>query len=125
MPEIDEQTQPAAGELRALCATLHVDPAVVRRFISNYLRLLDTRIERIERDLDGGDLNSATVGLLSLAASSSMLGAEGVAEAAEQLRQHVRAGSTAGLAGVRRSLHRQAGREQHRLSRIRAAASAP
>lgn len=103
-----------------LCATLHVEVPVVRRFIGDYLELLDDRVERIDHDLEYGNPNSASVALLSLTASSLMLGANGVAEAADQLRRETLADDHRDpvIAERQRSLHEQATNERRRLARI-------
>ncbi|QDP95029.1 hypothetical protein FOE78_03065 [Microlunatus elymi] len=92
------------AELRALSSTLHLDAPVVRRFIGDYLRLLDTRVARIEHSLEADDLSTATIALLSLATSSSMVGADDVAEAADQLRLRVAAGNATAIEAGRRRL---------------------
>lgn len=118
MPEVQGQCPSAETELRALCSALHLDAPVVCRFIDDYLRLLQFRLDRIDRDLGNGDIPSAVVGLLSLSASSSMLGAIGVAEAAEQVRRYAAAGNLAAVAESRGLLVSQARTASARLTRI-------
>lgn len=118
MPEVDCHSPSAETDLRRLCSTLHLDAPVVRRFIGDYLRLLQFRLDRIDRDLNSGDIPSAVVGLLSLATSSSMVGANAVAEAAEQLRRQAAAGDLAGVADGRSKLVAQVRTAEVRLIRI-------
>ena len=121
MPEGQEQAPSAEAELRSLCFALHLDAAVVRRFIGDYLRLLEFRLDRIDRDLANGDTPSAVVGLLSLATSSSMVGASGVAETAQQLRHHAAAGNLTAVAEDRTRLVAQARSAHARLAQIESA----
>lgn len=88
MTETGPQPPSAEAELRCLCSSLHLDVPVVRHFIADYLRLLEGRLQRIDDHLHAGDTAATTVVLLSLATSSAMLGAWGVAEAADRLRTH-------------------------------------
>lgn len=118
MPEIERHSLCAETELRMLCSTLHLDAPVVRRFIGDYLRLLQFRLDRIDRDLSSGDISSAVVGLLSLATSSSMLGANAVAEAAEQLRLQAAAGDLGAVAEGRSILVAQVRTAEVRLTQI-------
>lgn len=118
MPEVQGQCPSAETELRTLCSALHLDAPVVCRFIDDYLRLLQFRLDRIDRDLGNGDIPAAVVGLLSLSASSSMLGATGVAEAAEQVRRYAAAGNLAAVAESRSRLVSQARTASVRLTRI-------
>lgn len=118
MPEVQGQSSSAETELRTLCSALHLDAPVVCRFIDDYLRLLQFRLDRIDRDLGNGDIPAAVVGLLSLSASSSMLGATGVAEAAEQVRRYAAAGNLAAVAESRSRLVSQARTASVRLTRI-------
>lgn len=103
-----------------LCATLHVGVPVVRRFIGDYLDLLDRRIGQIDHDLQHDELAAASIALLSLTASSVMLGANGVAETADQLRRYALSADhkPEGIAEGQRILHDQAAQEQLRLRRI-------
>lgn len=118
MQDLDRHSPSAEAELRMLCSTLHLDAPVVRRFIGDYLRLLEFRLDRIDRDLSSGDIGSAVVGLLSLATSSSMLGANAVADAAEQLRLHAAAGDLAAVAEGRSRLVAQVRTAEIRLALI-------
>lgn len=115
------RAHPDRNDLQALCSALHLDASVVRRFIADYLRLLPTRLDRIDVDLARGDLPAATVDLLSLATSSTMLGADEVTEAADQLREQTAAGDAVAVAKVRIELISRAEDAKLRLSRISAA----
>lgn len=121
MPEVQGQSPCAETELKTLCSALHLDAPVVRRFVGDYLRLLQFRLDRIDRDLANGDIPSAVVGLLSLAASSSMLGATDVARAAEQLQRHAAAGNLTAVAEGRIQLGAQVRTASIRLARIESA----
>lgn len=118
MPQMQRQCPSAETELRTLCSALHLDAPVVCRFIDDYLRLLEFRLDRIDRDLGNGDIPAAVVGLLSLSASSSMLGATGVAEAAEQVRRYAAAGNLPAVAESRSRLVAQARTASARLTQI-------
>ncbi|MBO0811266.1 MAG: hypothetical protein J2P23_04380 [Microlunatus sp.] len=124
MPEVQGQSPCAETELRRLCSALHLDAPIVRRFIGDYLRLLQCRLDRIEHDLGSGDIPSAIVGLLSLSSSSTMLGATGVADAAEQLRRNVSSGNIADVAEGRTLLAAQASTARVSLARIESAGAA-
>ena len=119
MPDQKRQAPSTDAELRVLSSRLHLDATVVRRFIGDYLRLLESRIQRIEHSLEIGDLSAATIALLSLATSSSMVGADDVADAAEQLRQRTAAGNAEAIEAGRRRLVSRVGRAQIRLNSIR------
>lgn len=119
MPDQMREAPSTDAELRVLSSTLHLDATVVRRFIGDYLRLLESRIQRIEHSLEIGDLSSATIALLSLATSSSMVGADDVADAAEQLRMRTAAGNAAAIEAGRRRLISRVGRAKLRLASIR------
>ncbi|GGL74777.1 hypothetical protein GCM10011575_36240 [Microlunatus endophyticus] len=118
MQEGRERNSSAEGDLRTLCSTLHLDAPVVRRFVGDYLRLLQFRLDRIERDLAGGDIPAVVVGLLSLGTSSSMLGATGVVEAADDLRLHASSGDLSAIDAGRASLVAQVRCAEARLTRI-------
>lgn len=122
MPDVDTHSPSAETELRRLCSTLHLDAPVVRRFVGDYLRLLEFRLDRIDRDLTSGDIPSAVVGLLSLGTSSSMVGANAVAEAAEQLRRQAASGDVAAVAVSRQELVARVRTAEVRLIRIERAA---
>lgn len=125
MRDVDSRSLSAETELRTLCSSLHLDAPVVRRFIGDYLRLLQFRLDRIDRDLTNGDIASAVVGLLSLGTSSSMLGESAVAEAAEQLRLQAAAGDLAAVAEGRSTLVAQVRTAEVRLVQIEAAGGCP
>lgn len=72
--------------LSKLRADLGGDQVVFERFVSDYLSLLDTRVETICADLRAGDVDATVVALLSLETTSVMLGADGVVSAARTLR---------------------------------------
>jgi hypothetical protein len=118
MTESGPQPPSAEAELHHLCSSLHLDAPVVRRFIADYLRLLEVRLQRIERALTAGDMATAAVVLLSLATSSAMLGACGVADAADRLRIGTDEDDPTAMARRHRTLIDQAGRARRRLAGI-------
>jgi|GEM_PF-6035439 hypothetical protein len=120
MPEVPGRNPSAEKEFRALCSTLHLDAPVVRRFIGDYLRLLQFRLDRIDRDLRNGDVPSAVVGLLSLATSSAMLGVDDVAGAADELRRQAAAGDLAAVSEGQLALVQRAQAAELRLIRMEA-----
>jgi hypothetical protein len=123
MTESGPQPPSTEVELHRLCTSLHLDAPVVHRFIADYLRLLEVRLQRIERALTAGDMATATVVLLSLATSSAMLGAGGVAEAADELRSRTGVGDPTTVEHQHRQLVAQAGQARQWLTGINAVAS--
>ena len=120
MPNPDDQTASPEADLRAISSTLHLDPSVVRQFIADYLRLLPTRLHRIDDDLERGDVPAATVSLLSLATSSTMLGADDVSAAAQRVREGSAAGNQAAVRDGRQLLRSSAEHTRDRLARLSA-----
>lgn len=114
--------------LDRICAELQIRPEVARRFVRDYLGLLDPRLARIDAVLDadgrspavstdstngtvstvstGRDAEDATVALLGLESSSSMLGAFPVALAARRLRIELQTGRSPRIGAYRRELAR-------------------
>ena len=124
-----------------ICTELEITPAVARTFVADYLALLDQRLARIDQALDAitaeptgapsdstgpddGQLKSlpdeAVVALLSLDASSSMLGAYEVALLARRLRIEVQTGRMGAVEKYRRDLRRAAARTQAQLEALAA-----
>jgi hypothetical protein len=118
MPNPDDQTASPEADLRAISSTLHLDPSVVQQFIADYLRLLPTRLHRIDDDLERGDVPAATVSLLSLATSSTMLGADEVSDAAQRVQEGSAAGNQAAVRDGRRLLLSTAEHTRARLARL-------
>ncbi|SDS57076.1 hypothetical protein [Microlunatus soli] len=118
LPVTAEPPVTAEADLQTLCSTLHLDAPVVQRFVADYLRLLPSRLDRIDSDLARGDLPAATVDLLSLATSSTMLGASDVTEAAEQLRERSASGNPAAVDASRLQLISRVEQAKLRLARI-------
>lgn len=118
MTESHSQPVSPEADLQTLCSTLHLDAPVVQRFVADYLRLLPTRLHRIDTDLARGDLPAATVDLLSLATSSTMLGASDVTQAAEQLRERTVSGNSAAVDAGRLQLISRVEQAKARLTRI-------
>jgi hypothetical protein len=118
MPETQGHSPSDEAELTRLCSALHLDAPVVRRFVADYLRLLHYRIDRIDHDLEIGDVPAAVVGLLSLSTSSSMVGALGVADAAERLRLQAASGDLRAVTDGQAKLVAQVELAEPRLARI-------
>ena len=112
--------------LSRICTELEISPPVARQFVADYLGLLDARLERIERELDVLDTvgahpvetEEAVVALLSLEASSSMLGAYQVALCARRLRVEVQTGRTAAIGEARRALGQAVEQARTQLSQV-------
>lgn len=134
--------------LSRICAELEITPDVARKFIVDYLALLDLRLERIDRGLDTQDCGQNTsaqnmsgqtsggstdptngrarisagddcvVALLSLDASSSMLGAHEVALVARRLRIELQLGRSASIGHYREDLHRAVERARAQMMAI-------
>lgn len=86
----DGVVPPPAKTVRLRLAKLYEDvghdQVVVRRFVTDYLALLDARIATIRADLQAGDDDATQVSLLSLETTSVMIGASAVADAARAVR---------------------------------------
>lgn len=131
--------------LSRICTELDITPDVARKFIVDYLALLDLRLERIDRGLDtqaggqGGNTQPSSgstdpangrarisagddcvVALLSLDASSSMLGAYEVALVARRLRIELQLGRSASVGRYRQDLRRAAERARLQMIAIQA-----
>ena len=64
------------------------------RFVTDYLQLLDGRLDTIRRCLDDSDIEGARVAILSLESSSVMLGGGPLAARLAELRSHLDLGPT-------------------------------
>lgn len=130
--------------LSRICIELEITPDVARKFIADYLALLDLRLERIDRALDtqagpgvsvqtlGGSTDppngrarisagdDCVVALLSLDASSSMLGAYEVALIARRLRIELQLGRAASAGRYRQDLGRAVERARRQMMAIQA-----
>lgn len=130
--------------LSRICTELQITPDVARKFIVDYLALLDLRLERIDLALDpladpgvsiqtsGGPTDTVNgrarisagddgvVALLSLDASSSMLGAHEVALIARRLRIDLQLGRSASLGRYRQDLRQAVERARHQMLAIQA-----
>jgi HPt (histidine-containing phosphotransfer) domain-containing protein len=78
----------ASATLRQLVEDVG-DPAIVQKFVADYLRLLNGRIETLEDQLARVDFEAASISLLSLETSSAMVGGRDVVGAAHDLRMAV------------------------------------
>lgn len=63
------------------------DPDVLRRFLGRYLAMLEGRIDRLEQALAAADQDDWMDAVLSLKTSSSMAGAQALADQAAALQQ--------------------------------------
>ena len=66
----------------------------MHRFVTDYLLLLDGRLDTIRRCLDDSDIEGARVAILSLESSSLMLGGGPLAARLSELRSQLDLGST-------------------------------
>lgn len=66
----------------------------VERFVTDYLQLLDGRLDAIRRCLVDSDIEGARVAVLSLESSSAMLGGVALSSRLRELRAHLDLGPT-------------------------------
>lgn len=77
------------GEGADLYVALGPGEAAMDRFVTDYLQLLDGRLDTIRRCLDDSDIEGARVAILSLESSSVMLGGGPLAGRLAELRSHL------------------------------------
>jgi hypothetical protein len=77
---------PTSSALRQLAGDVEGDTTIVDHFVTDYLSLLDSRIERLPVLLAAGDHESLFVLMLSLESTSAMIGAGDVVRAARAVR---------------------------------------
>jgi hypothetical protein len=82
------------GEAADLYVALGPGEAAMDRFVTDYLQLLDGRVDTIRRCLDDSDIEGARVAILSLESSSVMLGGGPLAGRLAELRSHLDLGPT-------------------------------
>lgn len=75
--------------MTALAAEIGGDPAIVDRFVRDYLDLLDERLPDIRRYLRTANHEAATVALLSLESTTAMFGVPQVVSSVAALRTGV------------------------------------
>ena len=84
-----DQPRPVHPALAGLLADLDNDTAVLERFVSDFLSLLDARLATIGSLVRADDLAAAAVALQSLRTTSAMVGAEALARLAEDFHDHL------------------------------------
>jgi len=77
---------PTSSRLDDLYRHFEQDPAVVDRFVADYMALLDERLAAIGACLAQGSTDDAVISILSLESTSSMIGAEQVVQLSHRLR---------------------------------------
>jgi hypothetical protein len=82
------------GEVADLYVALGPGEAAMDRFVTDYLLLLDGRLDAIRRCLEDSDIEGARVAVLSLESSSLMLGAGQLAGRLSELRSRLDLGPT-------------------------------
>lgn len=84
---VDEpEPGPTRSRLDDLYRHFEQDPAVVDRFVADYVTLLDERLATIGACLAQGSTDDAVISILSLESTSSMIGAEQVVQLSHRLR---------------------------------------
>jgi hypothetical protein len=76
-----------SSALSQLTRDLQGDSAIVDRFVVDYLSLLDDRVYRLSRLLQGTDEDATLVAILSLETTSAMIGATDVVQVVPALRE--------------------------------------
>lgn len=84
-----ESPGPTSSGLAKLYGDVDQDSAIVDRFVTDYLALLDDRLLAIRQVLALDDEDEAVVSILSLETTSAMIGAQDVVNAAHSLRRAV------------------------------------
>ncbi|MBA3529781.1 MAG: hypothetical protein H0T91_10835 [Propionibacteriaceae bacterium] len=84
-----ESPGPTSSGLAKLYGDVDQDSAIVDRFVTDYLALLDDRLLAIRRLMVLDDEDEAVVSILSLETTSAMIGAQDVVNAARTLRRAV------------------------------------
>jgi HPt (histidine-containing phosphotransfer) domain-containing protein len=84
--------------LESLLTHLGGDSESRRRFVRDYVRLWDQRVERLIEALDADDHDEAQTVLLSIRSSSAMVGAVVVEATASLLHSSIKKGDSAGCA---------------------------
>jgi hypothetical protein len=90
-PVVVTRPGPASSVLERLSVDV-ADEAAVERFVDDYLRLLPSRLSKVQRLLSGADLEATRVAILSLETTSAMLGGVDVVLSARALRHAVQSG---------------------------------
>jgi hypothetical protein len=92
------------------------DDLIMARFVSDYLGLLAERVALIKAEVESRNDLTATVALLSLESSSTMVGEKELAGLVRLLRGAVERGHRSVIPGLLTSVGIEAGRVQERLA---------
>ena len=92
------------------------DDAIMARFVSDYLALLDERVAVITAEVESRNDLTAHVALLSLESSSAMVGEKELASLVGLLRSAVERGHRSVIPGLLTSVGIEAGRVHERLA---------
>ena len=90
-PVLVNRPGPASSVLERLSVDV-ADEAVIQRFVHDYLRLLPSRLSKVQHLMSGADVEATRVAILSLETTSAMLGGVDVALSARALRHAVQSG---------------------------------
>ena len=92
------------------------DDAIMARFVSDYVGLLDQRVALIKTEVESRNDLTAHVALLSLESSSAMVGEKELASLVRLLRSAVERGHRSVIPGLLTSVGIEAGRVHERLA---------
>jgi hypothetical protein len=92
------------------------DTAMMARFVSDYLGLLDERVHAITCQLESGNDLTAQVSMLSLESTSSMVGAKELAKIVALLRGAVERGQRSTVPALLTAMTAEAARVHERLA---------
>lgn len=84
------------------------DDAIMARFLTDYLALLDQRVLTIRAYLNAGNLTTAQVAMLSLESTSTMVGATALARTVSVLRAALERGDRAVFPELSAAMEREA-----------------
>jgi hypothetical protein len=96
------------------------DDAIMARFVSDYLALLDQRVSTITAELETGTDLNAHVALLSLESASTMVGATELAKLVGLLRSEVERGQRIHIGGLVKAITIEAAQLRGRLDPAKA-----
>lgn len=91
------------------------DDAIMARFISDYLGLLDGRVSAIQTGLRARNDMDAEVAMLSLESASTMVGAPELAKIVRQMRKSLERGDRSDLPILVQAMRAEAGSVPGRL----------
>jgi hypothetical protein len=102
--------------MRGVLVASSEDDAIMARFVSDYLGLLDQRVALIKAEVESRNDLTAHVALLSLESSSAMVGEKELASLVRLLRSAVERGHRSVIPGLLTSVGIEAGRVHERLA---------